>query len=104
MNLRTAREAARISQTAAGEAVGKTRGTIVNWENPENSAEPDSDEVAILATLYGLSSQELRFAELLTPTAAIVAPPRQGPSVTREPPEETFDQPIPRKKPGRRQA
>lgn len=74
-NLRIARLAAGISQTAAGEAVGKTRGTIVNWENPENAAEPDSDEVATLATLYRLSAMDLRFANLVRPSAAVVAPP-----------------------------
>lgn len=72
-NLRIAREAARVSQTDAGKAVGKTRGTIVNWENPARPAEPDSDEVAILATLYGLTSRDLRFGELAIPSTAIVA-------------------------------
>lgn len=67
-----------MSQTAAGEAVKKSRGTIVNWENPKNSAEPDSDEVATLARLYHVTSKDLRFSDLRRPTGAVVVGPPAG--------------------------
>lgn len=75
VNLKVAREAKGISQGAAGQAVGKTRGTIVNWENPANPAEPNSDEVETLASLYGVTTRDLRFAALVRQAAAPAPPP-----------------------------
>jgi transcriptional regulator with XRE-family HTH domain len=82
VNLKVAREARGVSQGAAAEAVGKSRGTIVNWENPANTAEPSSDEVETLAKLYGLTTAELRHATLVRQSAApapqVVASPDTG--------------------------
>jgi len=69
-NLKTARRARGITQPAAGGAVEKTRQTIVNWESETNTAEPSSAELSVLAELYGVSSRDLRFAELERQSAA----------------------------------
>lgn len=63
-NLKEAREAKGISQSEAAVAVGKSRGTIANWEQIGGEFEPRSAELAILAKLYGIGAKDLRFAEL----------------------------------------
>lgn len=90
-NLKTAREARRVTQEAAAKAVGKSRQTIVNWENPTNTAEPSSSELAILAERYGVSAKDLRFAPLeLRPAAAQEEPGVTGPAQPPEPPGDTY--------------
>jgi transcriptional regulator with XRE-family HTH domain len=65
-NLKTARLARGITQPQAAAAVGvKSRQTIVNWESPENEAEPSTKQLAVLAELYGVTPKDLRFAEEL---------------------------------------
>ena len=63
-NLKTAREAAGVTQTQAAAAVQRTRQTIVNWENEEHSAEPSTPQLAVLGELYGVTPKDLRFAEI----------------------------------------
>lgn len=74
VNLKVAREAKGVTQRAAAEALGVVRGTIVNWENPQNAAEPSSDQVSRLGALYGVSSRDLRFAALARQPAAASRP------------------------------
>lgn len=82
-NLKTAREARKISQTEAGRAVGKSRQTIVNWESPESTAEPSTSELATLASKYGVSARDLRFEDLERQPAAVR--PTHAPTIEAEP-------------------
>lgn len=63
-NLKTARTAKGISQVAAAKAVGKSRQTIINWESPEATPTPDEEDLMVLARLYEVTTQDLRYGEL----------------------------------------
>ena len=79
-NLKTAREAACVTQTQAAAAVQRTRQTIVNWENEEHSAEPSTPQLAVLGELYGVTPKDLRFAEI-----------ERQPARAKEMPTESFE-------------
>lgn len=66
--------------------------------------EPTLADVAIYAAVDPRRRGKLWLAWNESADSALAAPRRQGPSVIQEPPTDTFDQPIPRRKPGQRRA
>lgn len=63
------------------------------------------DDIAVYAAIDPQRRGKLWLAWDEAVDSAITRPRRQGPSVIQEPPEETFNQPIPRKrKPGEKHA
>ena len=56
-NLRTRREQAKLSQTAAAEAAGISQKTLSRWE--AGSSHPDYPELQALATVYKCKPSEL---------------------------------------------
>lgn len=64
-NLKAARVGAGLSQASAAIAVGKSRQTIVNWENPDATPVPDEAELGLLAKAYGVPAQQLRYGQII---------------------------------------
>lgn len=78
--------------------------TLSKIEKPNGQA-PTFDDVAIWAAVDPKRRGKLWLGwDEAVDSALVAAPRRQGPSVIQEPPADTFDQPIPATKPGRRQA
>lgn len=63
-NLKVAREAAGLTQAGVATALGKSRQTIINWESETASPEPDEGELSVLADIYRVSTQDLRYGEV----------------------------------------
>lgn len=71
----------------------------------ENRQSPTFVDVAVWSSLDPKRRGKVWLAWGEDADSALAAPPRrQGPSVIQEPPPDTFDQPIPRRKPGQRRA
>lgn len=61
------RRAAGLSQEALAEKLGVTRQAVSKWERSESS--PDTDNLIALANLYGVSLDDLLYAEVQDPAA-----------------------------------
>lgn len=62
------RRAAGLSQEALAEKLGVTRQAVSKWERSESS--PDTDNLIALANLYGVSLDDLLYAEVQEPAVA----------------------------------
>lgn len=52
LNLRVARQMARLTQADAAKALGRSRQTVVAWENPNATAKPDHSMLEEIGKLY----------------------------------------------------
>lgn len=70
------RRAAGLSQEALAEKLGVTRQAVSKWERSESS--PDTDNLIALANLYGVSLDDLLYAEVQEPAVADDPAPAPG--------------------------
>lgn len=62
-NLRVSREAAGLTQAELAGRIGKSRATVINWEDPEKTTMPAEADVDALAKELKIEKAELRYGD-----------------------------------------
>jgi transcriptional regulator with XRE-family HTH domain len=60
-NLRVMREAADLTQAQLAEAIGKSRGSVIAWEDPERATMPSEADLATVAAVLKTTNSQLRY-------------------------------------------
>lgn len=70
-NLRLLREAAELTQAQLAEAIGKSRGSVIAWEDPDRPTMPSEGDLGIVAAALHTTRAELRYGEVIARRPAI---------------------------------
>ena len=62
-NLRVLREAADLTQAQLAERIGKSRGTIIAWEDPERPTMPSEADMDVVARTLSTTKAALRYGD-----------------------------------------